>query len=148
MNVSIIVNPQRNSFLIDALTSVWEASVTETHHFLTKADISSLKPYAAQGLKEIPLLAIAMADNKPIGFIGIAEKKVEMLFVAPKYIGQHIGSQLMLWAKHEGIKYIDVNEQNPKAVDIYRHWGFQVYERTENDEQGNPFPILKMRLSD
>ena len=41
---------------------------------------------------------------------------------------------------------IDVNEQNIHAAAVYRHWGFEAYERTDTDDQGNPFPILKMQL--
>ena len=44
-----------------------------------------------------------------------------------------------------GVRYVDVNEQNHKAEGFYRHLGFQTFERTETDEQGNPFPILKMK---
>lgn len=40
-----------------------------------------------------------------------------------------------------------VNEQNPKALAIYQHWGFVAYERTEIDDQGNHFPIIKMKLN-
>lgn len=45
-----------------------------------------------------------------------------------------------------GCIYVDVNEQNPKARNFYRHLGFREYERTEYDEQGRPFPIIKMKL--
>lgn len=44
------------------------------------------------------------------------------------------------------IRYVDVNEQNPNALTFYKKMGFQVFERTETDELGNPFPILKMKL--
>ncbi|MNC71507.1 putative N-acetyltransferase YjaB [compost metagenome] len=44
------------------------------------------------------------------------------------------------------VKSLDVNEQNPQALGFYEHMGFEVYERSEFDEQGNHFPILHMRL--
>ena len=34
----------------------------------------------------------------------------------------------------------------PLAKGFYEHMGFQVYKRTELDEQGNPYPLLYMRL--
>ena len=37
-----------------------------------------------------------------------------------------------------------VNEQNPQARGFYEHMGFAVRERSELDEQGNPYPILFM----
>jgi putative acetyltransferase len=39
-----------------------------------------------------------------------------------------------------------VNEQNSLAKGFYEHMGFRVYKRTECDEQGNPYPLLYMRL--
>ena len=72
-----------------------------------------------------------------------------MLFVAKDYIGKGVGRQLMEWAV--GVRHatmIDVNEQNEHAAAVYGHWGFEVYERAETDDQGNPFPILRMRLAD
>lgn len=32
------------------------------------------------------------------------------------------------------------------ARDFYEHLGFKVYKRSELDEQGNPYPILYMKL--
>ena len=45
-----------------------------------------------------------------------------------------------------GVKQLTVNEQNPQAIGFYEHLGFKVYKRTDNDEQGNPYPLLYMRL--
>ena len=39
-----------------------------------------------------------------------------------------------------------LNEQNPQAIGFYEHEGFRVYKRTETDEQGNPYPLLYMKL--
>lgn len=48
--------------------------------------------------------------------------------------------------KNYNINELAVNEQNPNAKEFYEHLGFKVYKRTELDEQGNPYPILYMRL--
>lgn len=138
---------ERQPSLIDNLTVLWEQSVRVSHHFLSDADIENLRPFVKQGLTEIPVLAVAILDQRKVGFIGIADRKVEMLFVAPEYIGRGIGRTLMNWGitKHQ-VNAIDVNEQNPHALSVYTHWGFKAYERTELDNQGNPFPIIKMRL--
>ena len=39
-----------------------------------------------------------------------------------------------------------MNEQNPLAKDFYEHMGFEVYKKTAFDEQGNPYPLIYMRL--
>ena len=43
---------------------------------------------------------------------------------------------------------LTVNEQNPRAAAFYEHMGFEVYKRTELDEQGNPYPLLYMKKVD
>ena len=48
--------------------------------------------------------------------------------------------------KHFSINELTVNEQNPQAKEFYEHLGFKVYKRSEIDEQGNPYPILYMKL--
>lgn len=45
------------------------------------------------------------------------------------------------------MRHRDVSRQRELALAIYQHWGFKAYERTELDDQGNPFPIVRMRLN-
>ena len=75
------------------------------------------------------------------------DRKIEALFLAPSHIGKGIGTRLIRIAvqRYKAV-YIDVNEQNARAAGIYRHLGFGVYRRDETDDQGNPFPILRMKL--
>ncbi len=81
------------------------------------------------------------------GFVGIAERKVEMLFIAPRYFRQGLGKRLMMFAISEWkIERVDVNEQNESAVEFYRRLGFEIYERCEYDDQGRHYPILRMKL--
>lgn len=143
----ITVNPDRTETLINALTALWEASVRATHHFLTEEDILKPVPFVKKGLCNVPTLVVVGDNNTFAGFTGIEGGKIEMLFVSPDCFGKGTGRELAEFAVlHCGVRYVDVNEQNPQAAGFYRHIGFEVYERTETDEQGNPFPILKMRL--
>lgn len=143
----LVENPDRTEQLIGELTAVWEASVRATHTFLKEEDIIGLQPFVEIGIKEIDNLIVAYENHNPIGFMGIARGKLEMLFLEPTYIGKGIGKKLITKAIQEyEVSYVDVNEQNPHAVDFYKRAGFVVFERTEIDEQGNPFPILKMKL--
>lgn len=144
----IWVNPERTDVLTDALTALWEASVRATHHFLTEEDIRKLLPFVREGLSGTGILAVAYDGDMPVAFMGIGADKIEMLFVAPGYFGKGIGRELAeLAIAQYGVRYVDVNEQNPQAAGFYRHIGFGEYERTEWDEQGNPFPVLKMELA-
>lgn len=143
----ITVNPTRTDILIDALTALWEASVRATHHFLTEEDIKKLTPQVKIGLNEIENLIIVSDGQSQVAFMGIQGSKIEMLFVSPDCFGKGIGRELIEFAiaKYR-VRYVDVNEQNPQATGFYSHIGFKVFERTELDEQGNPFPILRMKL--
>lgn len=143
----ILVNPDRTDQLIDALVILWEASVRATHHFLSEEDIQKLTPFVKIGLSDIEILIIATDKQKPIAFMGIEVGKIEMLFVSSDYLGKGVGRELVEFGITQyKVRFVDVNEQNPQAIGFYRHIGFEIFERTESDEQGNPFPILKMKL--
>ncbi len=138
---------QRDDILIAKLLRLWKASVRATHHFLINDAIAALEPYVVEGLKVMPIIFIALSEDEPIAFMGIADKKIEMLFVAPEHFGRGIGKHLVSLAiKGHQVEFVDANEQNPQAVGFYRHLGFVVYERTETDDQGNHYPILRMRM--
>jgi putative acetyltransferase len=64
------------------LVSVWEASVRATHDFLTEEDIQFYKPLILhEYLKAVTLFCVKDAYKKILGFIGIAGRKIEMLFI-------------------------------------------------------------------
>ncbi len=142
----IIENPSRDEALIRALVGIWEDSVRETHTFLKLEDVIFLRSTVVTGIKEVDTLLVAYKDKVPIGFLGMTRDKIEMLFLSPFCMGVGIGKKLILEAvhNHKAI-YVDVNEQNPHAVKFYRRFGFEVFKRTDSDDMGNPFPILKMR---
>lgn len=137
----------RTTEFINRLLQVWEASVRATHHFLTEQDIQNIKQQGEAALYGIDTLVVAFEEDIPIGFMGIQEKKIEALFLSPDQIGKGWGRLLIdLAIQQYGALYIDVNEQNTHAEAIYRHLGFETYQYDETDEQGNPFPILHMKL--
>lgn len=139
-------NKQKTSKLLDALILVWEQSVRATHQFLSEEKIVNLKPYCAEGLQVVHLL-VAFDHKQPVAFLGMLGEKIEMLFVAPSHFRKGIGRTLLQYAiDHYQVCYVDVNEQNPDALTFYLQMGFSIYERTDTDNQGNAFPLLKMKL--
>lgn len=138
---------ERNEELLNRLTELWEASVRATHHFLQETDIENLKPCVTEGLANINHLYVAFDADAPTAFIGIQNEKIEMLFVSPQYLRKGIGKQLVDMAvkNHQAI-FVDVNEQNPEARAFYGKLGFVEFGRTKTDSQGNPFPIIALRL--
>lgn len=132
----------------DEIIRVWEASVRATHDFLPEEKIDELKVAIKQ--LYLPNLAVFVAfddDGKMVGFLGCAENRLEMLFISPENRGQGTGKKLLHYAIEKlGVTELDVNEQNPQAVGFYQHMGFVQYGRSELDGEGNPFPLLHMRL--
>ena len=145
---------KRPAELVEALAEVWEASVRATHGFLAEDDIVGMRPEVRAGLAGVAALALARegddagaAAGAPVGFAGVEDGKLEMLFVAPEARGRGVGSALLAHAVHElGARALDVNEQNPQAVGFYRHEGFTVTGRSATDDAGRPWPLLRMEL--
>ncbi|GAA0703594.1 GNAT family N-acetyltransferase [Paraclostridium ghonii] len=130
------------------ILDTWESSVRVTHDFLSEEDIISIKPKVKEGTKYVSNL-LCVRDTKGIikAFIGIHDFKIEMLFVSNASRGNGIGKILVEYAiEMLNVNYVDVNEQNPQALGFYKHLGFEVFKKSEFDEQGNPFPILHMKL--
>jgi len=146
-NIHTVIN--RNDNEINDLLNIWESSVAATHKFLSEDDIRAIKPDVIEGLKEIEHLYCYYVYDTPQGFIGVANNKVEMLFINDNARGKGIGKKLIRYAiDNLNAKYVDVNEQNDQGIGFYKHMGFHIISWSELDEQGRPFPILHLKLSD
>lgn len=144
MKIQPAISSQFNEII-----AVWESSVSATHDFLTEENISELKIAILE--QYLPQLAVYVAmdeDDQVNGFLGVSENKLEMLFISQQNRGHGTGKKLLNFALEQlSINEVDVNEQNPQAVGFYKHMGFKQYARSEIDGEGNPFPILHMRLT-
>ena len=137
----------RTPELVARLVGVWERSVRATHAFLSEAVIDEIRPFVPQALAGVDTLVVAARDGAPVGFMGVQDGRLEMLFLDPEVRGQGLGRQLLEHGiAHLGVTELTVNEQNPQAVGFYEHLGFKTYRRTELDEEGRPYPLLYMRL--
>lgn len=137
---------KRDNELVDRLWTIWRRSVEMTHTFLTNSDINNIAQYVPAAIKEIPVLLVAEIEGNIVGFAGVDQQKLEMLFFDPDVRGQGNGRQLVNYLiRNHRISEVCVNEQNPQAKGFYEYMGFQVYRRTSVDEQGNPFPLLYMK---
>lgn len=139
---------ERTPRLVEALTAVWEHSVRATHHFLSESEILRIRAYVPQAVGGVAqLVAAENQAGEPVGFMGVENGRLEMLFLAPEARGCGLGGRLLRCGIEQyGVREVTVNEQNPQAVDFYAHFGFRTYRRTERDEEGGPYPLLYMRL--
>jgi len=127
---------------------VWESSVRATHHFLKEEDIEYFKPLILNTyLDAVELRCMRNDENNILGFLGVAEQNLEMLFIDPEHRGKGVGKSLLDYAMENlNVTKVDVNEQNEQAVGFYEHFGFEVIGRSELDSSGKPYPILHMAL--
>ena len=123
----------RTPGLVQQLLRVWEKSVRETHLFLSDAEIKKIKEYVPDALTAVPILIVETDPaGDPVAFMGIDGHKLEMLFISPEKRGRGLGRKLLEYG------------MNPQARGFYEHMGFVIREKSELDEQGNPYPILFM----
>lgn len=146
MDIIDLKTNDRSDDLISGLVSIWEKSVRASHFFLTEKDIADIRQQVAPALKMIPVLLVAIDDDNIVGFAGIFEDKLEMLFIDPVYFGQGMGYTLINYCfKQYNIQFVDVNEQNPQAFKFYQRQGFSVIKHSPLDSDGRPFPILHLQ---
>ena len=130
------------------VVEVWEASVRATHHFLREEDINYFKPLILNKyLNAVQLRCIRNKVKEIIGFMGVAEQNLEMLFRHPVYLRKGLGTNLLTYSINEfNVNKVGVNEENNHAVQFYKHYGFITVGRSELDSSGKPYPILHMEL--
>lgn len=146
-NMVIVEISNRTEPLIEQLTQIWERSVKATHLFLSDDEITEIKKFVPDTLSEIAHLVIDINEaGDAIGFMGVEDSKIEMLFISPYERGKGLGKAFIEYGiEHFAVNQVTVNEQNPQAIGFYEHLGFSVYNRTDTDEEGRPYPLLYMK---
>ena len=138
---------ERTPEMLRRLAAVWEDSVRGSHDFLSDPEVADIRRFVPQALEGVAHLVVAEEEpGNPGAFLGVEGDRLEMLFLSSAERGKSLGRQLLEYAMDRyGVRELTVNEQNPQAAEFYRHMGFQTYKRTDEDEQGNPYPLLYMR---
>lgn len=130
-----------------AMIHLWELSVRATHDFLPEDYLQEIKKLLPSIFPVVDLFVFHKNDGTLAGFLGVAGKKIEMLFIDPASRGQGIGKELLRFAIQElHVDKVDVNEQNRQATGFYQHLGFSITGRSDTDGLGKPFPLLMLEL--
>lgn len=128
------------------LMEIWESAVLHTHDFLKAEDFSYYKKQLPVYFQHVTLLGFEH-EGQLVGFMGVAEGNLEMLFVDNDYRGTGVGKKLIAYAiAHLLVTKVDVNEQNAQAIGFYNYMGFTVVRRSALDGEGKAYPILHMEL--
>ena len=130
------------------LAAIWRGAVDATHDFLAEADRDEIEATLQSDYFPAVVLFVAERAGRPVGFSGVLDGTLEMLFVDATQRDRGIGTALLTHAIREhGVAKVDVNEQNVSAAGFYLHRGFEVVGRSETDEAGRPYPLLHLTLS-
>lgn len=74
---------ERTDDLVNVLVGLWDKSVRASHHFLAEVDIRHLTPFVGEAIRGVETLLVMYQGNRPLAFMGVENRKIEMLFVAP-----------------------------------------------------------------
>lgn len=92
-----------------ALVRIWRSAVDATHDFLSDSDRESIEARLPSDYFPAVALWVAERDGRPIAFSGVADNRLEMLFVAAEERGSGAGTALLAHAVREvGASTIDV----------------------------------------
>ena len=145
----LIVRPVDGPSKYPVLVEIWRSAVRATHGFLDDADFERIEAALSPVYFPAVTLVVAERGGRSIGFAGVSEGILEMLFVMNEARGGGVGSALLAEAiAHHGVTRVDVNEQNAGARDFYLARGFRVVARSPLDGDGRPYPILHLQIQE
>lgn len=133
---------------VEVMFGIWSRAVRATHHFLSEEDMAFFSDLVwNEYLPGRPFWIGADGTGVVLGFMATTGDKLEALFVDPDHHGKGIGRLLATRAFAAGATTVDVNEQNTGALRFYRALGFREIGRSDRDDSGRPYPLIRMRLA-
>lgn len=130
------------------IMEIWECSVKATHDFLKQEDFELFKELIPT--EYLPQLKVFVMGNDGIihAFFAVSEDNLEMLFVDDGNRGNGFGKIAVDFVVNTlQIYKVDVNEQNPQAINFYLKQGYQQTGYSETDGIGKPYPLLHLEYS-
>jgi putative acetyltransferase len=139
------IRPRSGADEYPRLVQIWRSAVDATHDFLAAEHRDDIEAHLASDYLPHVRVFVAEREGRVVGFAGIAEDRLEMLFVDAQERGRGTGTALLSFALDRGVTSVDVNEQNTQAAAFSRRRGFTVIGRSALDDQGRPYPLLHLR---
>mgnify|MGYP000862675789 CR=1 FL=1 len=117
------IREYKKSTVLTSICMVLEVFMEITIPFLSNVEIKNIKEYVPQALKGITNLIIIEDKNSiPIAFMGIENKRLEMLFIKNSERGKGLGKQLLNYGiKNYNVNELTVNEQNINSRGFYEY---------------------------
>lgn len=131
----------------DQTLSIWLAASRVGHPFLGEEILAEQQVLVRDVYLPNAETWVADDHGQVVGFIGLLGDFVGGLFVAPERHGSGVGRNLIEHAFGlKGALTVEVYAANPIAPDFYRRCGFVEIGRKDHDDEGRPFPLIRMRL--
>ena len=132
---------------LDRLYEIWHASVVATHDFVSQSDLSDICVKVKNDyLPNRSLLVAVDSQDQLVGFMGMNGHEIESLFIDLTCRGRGLGRAFIEEASAQSPHLeVGVNAQNSQAVAFYEAVGFTAYASSSTDDDGRPYPILRMR---
>ncbi|GAA1724288.1 GNAT family N-acetyltransferase [Brachybacterium phenoliresistens] len=144
---SVVIRPSGGAAEHPQLVEIWRSAVHATHDFLEESDLERIEASLIPVYFPAVSMLVAESRGDPVGFAGVAEGCLEMLFVADAARGTGVGTALLEEAvTRHGVTRVDVNEQNPAALGFYLRRGFVQVGRSALDGDGRPYPLLHLEI--
>lgn len=141
------IRPGRGPEEFAALVEIWRSAVRATHDFLDESDFARIESHLASDYFPAVTLTVAEKNGQRVGFAGVLDNALEMLFVSDAVRGEGIGSALLAEViTNQAVSKVDVNEQNTGAHAFYLSRGFVQVGRSELDDDGRPYPLLHLEI--
>ncbi|WP_068778473.1 GNAT family N-acetyltransferase [Paenibacillus sp. GM2] len=130
----------------ELILELWERSVIATHHFLAVDDRLKLKEEIPSYFPNLDV-RLWYIEDQLIGFSGVHQSHLEMLFLDPDLTGKGYGTQMIRSLIEDyGVTSVDVNKDNENATRFYLKSSFTVVSEKPTDGEGRPYPILNLKL--
>ena len=129
----------------DRLMAIWSSAVLATHDFLNQADFELFATLIPTEF--FPQLDVYLLERNDdiVAFFAVSDDNLEMLFVDAACHGQGLGKIAVNYVLQRlRVHKVDVNEQNPKAIQFYLRMGYTQKGRSERDGMGKPYPLLHL----
>lgn len=132
----------------EPMYDVWHAAVLATHDFVAASDLAEIcQAVRADYLPHNRATVAVDRQDNVIAFMELSDGEIVSLFIHPNHRGRGLGRAFVSTALAQSLALcVTVNEQNAQAVGFYQAMGFVAGARSDRDEDGRPYPMVRMHI--